>query len=53
MATTREPGDLPFENCAFPGGVLRMKFYLSQQDGSPPAAHPDCRVTGGVRLNDE
>jgi hypothetical protein len=27
MVTTREPGDLPFHNHAFPGGVLRMKLF--------------------------
>jgi hypothetical protein len=28
MVTTREPGDLPFDNRAFPGGVLRMKLFV-------------------------
>jgi hypothetical protein len=33
MVTTREPGDLPFENRAFPGGVLRQRLQSSLQDG--------------------
>jgi hypothetical protein len=29
MATTREPGDLPFQDHAFPGGVLRRARFFT------------------------
>jgi hypothetical protein len=53
MATTREPGDLPFKDHAFPGGVLRVKLRFHCRLAGPPVAHPDFGRPGGLRPDDE
>jgi len=40
MVTTREPGDLPFENHAFPGGVLRQRLRYRCRMAWPSCSAP-------------